>query len=155
MHCRKLVHIVSRCKKLRTPQLICLFQIRLVGQELQKESEIFLVHIRRCRRGWRHFWGINKKKAEFLAAKNSAFFVGGAYCTKFEPILKVIQTRNKAPASGLPSADTEKNVPDNFGFGARQKNFLKRTGHFFGVLPSRSRAGLKTQKNKMDWKPIL
>ena len=44
------------------------------------------------------------------------------------------------------SADTEKNVPDNFGFGARQKNFLKRTGHFFGVLPSRSRAGL--QKNK-------
>jgi len=37
-------------------------------------------------------------------------------------------------------ADTEKNVPDNFGFGARQKNFLKRTGHFFGVLPSRSRA---------------
>ena len=46
------------------------------------------------------------------------------------------------------SADTEKNVPDNFGFGARQKNFLKRTGHFFGVLPSRSRAGLKTQKSK-------
>jgi len=48
------------------------------------------------------------------------------------------------------SADTEKNVPDNFGFGARQKNFLKWTGHFFGVLPSRSRAGLKTQKNKKD-----
>jgi hypothetical protein len=74
----------------------------------------------------------------------------GAYCTKFEPILKAIQTRNEAPASGLPSADTGKMFLTISDSARVRKIFLKGQDIFSVFCPQGLGQGLKTQKHNKD-----
>jgi hypothetical protein len=62
----------------------------------------------------------------------------------------LITKRSRSCAWGPNPRLTEKKVPDNFGFGARQKNFLKRTGHFFGVPSYRSCPLIRSRRLELN-----